>query len=231
MTAQRLRDLFGEISRTYDLSNHVLTFGLDTLWRRKAAGVAAEGGGITWLDMCAGTGKMARQLLSHAGRGTAVVAADFCMPMMRGADRMGRYRRIHFVAADADALPFPDDTFDLITLSFGIRNLHTNRHTLLARLREFHRVLKRGGRFVSVETSQPSSRVFRWLLSVYVRIVVKPVGYVLSGSKEAYGYLAHTIPRFYSGAEFRAILREAGFTQVKVDGLTFGVVAVHRAVK
>lgn len=231
MTAQRLRDLFGEISRNYDLVNHVLTFGLDNLWRRKAARVAAEGGGIAWLDMCAGTGKMARQLLSHAGRGTTVVAADFCMPMMRRADHTVCHRRIHFVAADADALPFPDATFDLITLSFGIRNLHTNREILVARLGEFHRVLKTGGRFVGVETSQPSSRVFRRLLSLYVRIVVKPVGYLLSGSKEAYAYLAHTIPRFYSGAEFRAILREAGFTLVESHGLTLGVVAVHRAVK
>ncbi len=231
MTGKWLRDVFEEISRSYDLINHVLTWGLDILWRREAARIAAEEGGTRWLDMCAGTGKMARRLLSLAGRGTTVVAADFSLAMMRAAALGRDDRRVHFVAADADAMPFRDGTFDLIALAFGVRNLHTNRQTLVRRLREFPRLLKAGGRFVSVETSRPSSPVFRGLFHLYVRLAVKPIGYLVSGSRRPYEYLAETIRRFYSPEEFQAILTEAGFARVELRSMTFGAVAIHRAGK
>ena len=226
-----IRKIFSEVPHTYDLINHILTFGLDILWRRKAAMVAAAGGGSKWIDICSGTGEMALCLSRLAKNKTMVVATDFCAPMIRKATEKPEAHQIAFTLASANALPFRDGTFDLVTISFATRNINVSRDTLIHCLREFHRVLKPGGRFVNLETSQPSSRLLRRLFHLYIRLAVRPLGYIISGSNDAYSYLSHTIPRFYSADEFADIIRQAGFAKVDFSHMMFGAAAIHKAVK
>ena len=226
-----IQRVFSEVSNTYEVVNHVLTFGLDTLWRRKAAKVAAKGGGVRWMDMCSGTGQTAMYLRHLAEEKTMVVASDFCLPMLRTALVKPEAPHITFTLADANALPFRDGTFDLITISLATRNVHVSRESLLRCLREFRRILRPGGRFVNLETSQPPLRLVRRLFHLYVRLTVRRLGYIISGSRAGYAYLSHTIPRFYNADEFSDIIRQAGFVKVHFHHMTLGVTAIHKAVK
>lgn len=226
-----IQKIFSEASHSYELVNHALTWGLDILWRRKLTKTAAMDGGARWLDVCSGTGETAVYLSGLAGEKTTVFAADFSISMLREAAKKPEAAQIRFTLADAGSLPFRDETFDLVTISFATRNINTSRDALIHYLREFHRVLKPGGRFVNVETSQPSSLLIRKLFHLYIRLVVKPIGWMISGSKSAYTYLSHTIPRFYNADDFAQIIRQAGFSEVSFHSMTFGAAAIHRALK
>ena len=226
-----IQRIFSEVPHTYELVNHVLTFGLDILWRRKAVRIGTVGGGGRWLDVCSGTGETAVYLSRLAKGKTMVAAADFCIPMIRKATEKPEANRIMFTLADASALSFRDGTFDLITISFATRNINVKYDTLVKCLAEFYRVLKPGGIFVNLETSQPPSRLIRRLFHLYARLIVRWVGYIISGSRAGYRYLSHTIPRFYSADEFANIIRQAGFTKVNFRHTIFGLVAIHKAVK
>ena len=135
------------------------------------------------------------------------------------------------VAANDRILPFRDASLDLVTLSLGTRNLNTSRSALVSCFKEFHRVLKSGGRFVNLETSQPRSRLVRALFHWYVRRLIRPVASALSGNSGAYSYLAGSMCGFYEADELAAIVREAGFARVEVTRFFLGVVAIHSAKK
>ncbi|MHA2351697.1 MAG: ubiquinone/menaquinone biosynthesis methyltransferase [Candidatus Thorarchaeota archaeon] len=223
--------VFSEVAHLYELVNHVLTFGLDIPWRKKTAQVAASGGGTLWLEVCSGTGDMAVNLQKLAGSGTKVVVSDFSMPMILRASEKEELRTAASSLADSLQLPFPDNTFDLVVISFATRNISPNRSRLAQFLREFHRVLKPGGRFINLETSQPSSTPIRIAFRLYTKHVIKLVGRIISGSKTGYAYLAHTVPRFFNAEYLSNILYESGFSKVNYITMTFGAVAIHRAVK
>ena len=226
-----IQNIFSEVSNTYEMVNHVLTFGLDILWRRKAARAAAEGGGERWIDMCTGTSEMAVYLNRLSRKDTRVIAADFSIEMVREAAMKGETREIRFTLADASHLPFPNETFDLVTISFATRNINVSKKILLERFREFHRILRRGGRFVNLETSQPPSWLVRRAFHLYVRLTVKRLGSRISGSSAGYAYLAQTIPRFYNAMELADLMRQAGFTKVNIYPMLLGVAAIHKAIK
>jgi demethylmenaquinone methyltransferase / 2-methoxy-6-polyprenyl-1,4-benzoquinol methylase len=258
-----IQKMFEPLAERYELVNHVFTFGLDTVWRKKAARIATgetktragsdqrvskephagSSAGArfhcaarTWLDVSTGTGEMAEILSRRADPDTAVVASDFSLPMLRWAARKRAPHstaagRILFVAADNLKLPFPEASLDLVTISLGMRNVNTSRDALVSCLREFHRTLKPGGRFVNLETSQPRSRAVRALFRAYVRGFVRPVASILSGNGAAYSYLASSVCSFYEPEELAAIIRESGFSNVKVEKLFLGVAAVHYAEK
>jgi demethylmenaquinone methyltransferase/2-methoxy-6-polyprenyl-1,4-benzoquinol methylase len=204
---------------------------MDILWRRQAAAVAARAAGENWLDVCSGTGDMAANLSRLAPNGTTVFAADFSLPMLSRARAREDCGRVRFVLSDVKTLPFPDDTFDLVTIAFATRNINLSRKKLTATLQEFNRVLKPGGRFVNLETSQPSSRLLRSLFHLFVRLFVKSVGSLISGSKAGYAYLSTTIPRFYTAEELSGIMEQAGFRIDNVRRLSLGVAAIHQGVK
>jgi demethylmenaquinone methyltransferase/2-methoxy-6-polyprenyl-1,4-benzoquinol methylase len=229
--SEGVQRLFPEVARNYELVNHAMTLGLDILWRRKAARVAANEGGGMWLDVCTGTGEMAVYLGRLAKRETAVMATDFSPPMIRKATKKRGVREIAFVLTDAKSLPFADNTFDLVTTSFATRNLNVNRRGLIESFREFHRILKPGGRYVSLETSQPPSWLVRKLFHLYVRLTVRPLGYAISRSRAAYAYLSHTLQYFYTADELADVMQEAGFAQVSFQRLTLGAAAIHKAIK
>lgn len=230
-SASNIRKIFSEIPNTYELINHVLTFGLDSYWRRKAASVARRQGGRLWLDVCSGTGDMAKALQGASSSDTRLVSLDFCLPMLRRAVHRIRDTRVSFCAADAGCLPFAGNTFDLVIISFATRNINSNKNILLHYFKEFYRVLKPGGMFVNVETSQPRSFVMRKFLHWYARFVIKPVGSMISGSKPAYAYLSHTIPRFFEAGQLLDIISQAGFSQSDFHSMTFGISAIHTATK
>jgi demethylmenaquinone methyltransferase/2-methoxy-6-polyprenyl-1,4-benzoquinol methylase len=118
-----------------------------------------------------------------------------------------------------------------VTISFATRNINVSKKILVERLKEFQRILKPGGRFVNLETSQPPSRLIRRIFHLYVRFTVNRLGSGISGSKAGYAYLAQTIPRFYYAGELAEIMRQAGFTRVSIHPMLFGVAAIHRGVK
>jgi len=215
MVNKGIQKLFSDVPRTYERVNHILTFGLDILWRRRTARMGAEGGGRRWLDVCSGTGETAFLLRSLASPETQIVLADFSLPMLGLAKEKRDSSSLAFTVSDAKALPFPDNCLDLITISFATRNLNVTKDHLLLSFKEFYRVLRPGGRFVNTETSQPRWRLTKRLFHLYVSLAVKPIGAAISGTKPAYAYLSHTIPRFYTRDQLSEIIKEAGFAKVE----------------
>lgn len=223
--------LFSEVAKTYELVNHILTFGLDMAWRRKAAREAAKAGGNLWLDVCSGTGEMALNLSRLADETVKIISVDFSDSMLARGLKTRTIHQLSWVMADAVHLPFTDDSFDLVTISFATRNININREILVAHFKEFRRVLKPGGCFINLETSQPSKKIIQKLFHFYIKSAVKPLGYVISGSKAGYTYLSHTIPRFYSAKRLASLLLESGFKKVIHRPLFLGVSAIHTAWK
>ena len=239
-----IQQIFSSVPVTYEIINHILTLGFDTPVRRYAAKLAASGNTqrITQcgkrttqnarliLDVCTGTGEMAQCLSKYIGRNTLIIASDFTLPMLRYA-RQRQTSQVRFTAADSIRLPFRDNTFDLVTISFATRNINVSRQNLLGCLKEFRRVLKPGGRFINLETSQPSSLLLRRMLHIFVKTFVKPIGSIISGSTQAYAYLSQTIPRFYDADRFSEIILEAGFQKCKYKHLMGGLAAIHEGTK
>jgi demethylmenaquinone methyltransferase/2-methoxy-6-polyprenyl-1,4-benzoquinol methylase len=223
--------IFSQIPATYELINHLLTFGLDIHWRNRAARLAAKYGGSHWADLCTGTGETAVYLSRLAPEDTEIYAVDFTHPMLREAKKKPEAGRIAFLMSDIKVLPFPDNSLDLITMSFATRNINLSRDILVQSFAEFHRVLKPGGLFVNLETSQPSCSTVRTFRDLYVKLSVKSLGGLLSGNNDAYTYLAHSIQRFYPPLELADIMLEAGFTEVSYIKLFFGVSAIHKGIK
>jgi len=223
--------VFSEVAHLYEVVNHVLTFGLDIPWRKRAAQLAASGGGSHWLEVCSGTGEMAVNLQRLADPETKVVVSDFSMPMISRAKDKDALRITSVSLTDSHQLPFPDNIFDMVVISFATRNIAPTRERLISFLQEFHRVLKPGGRFINLETSQPTFTPFRLAFRLYTKQVIKLVGRIISGSKTGYAYLAHTVPRFFNAEDLSKILYESGFSKVNFVRMTFGGVAIHKALK
>jgi demethylmenaquinone methyltransferase/2-methoxy-6-polyprenyl-1,4-benzoquinol methylase len=226
-----VQKIYTEIAHRYDLINHVMTLGLDILWRKTAAREAADLAPQRILDVCCGTGDMSVEISRKVSPGTRVIGADFSLPMLRLASSKSYVSQASFVLSDVGCLPFPHDTFDLLAISFATRNLDSGPEVLEKFFREFYRVLKPGGIFVHLETSQPRIRLLRSLFHAYVRILVRPLGSRLSGSAAGYRYLAYTVPRFYPAEELSSLLKRAGFTRVDCRPFFFHVAALHTARK
>jgi len=226
-----VQKIYAEVAETYELINHILTFGLDIFWRKKTAKMAASLGGTLWLDVCCGTGEMAHTLSGCAAEEVQIFAVDFSPSMLAKAKHKSHRPNVFFSIAEAGSLPFPNGCFDLVTISFATRNLNVRRDVLEFYLREFFRVLKPGGYFLNLETSQPSLHPIRQVFHSYVRFIVRPVGWFFSGSNAGYRYLSFTIPRFYAPEEFTSILRDTGFSRVVCQKFLLGFSALHAATK
>lgn len=208
--------MFSRIATRYDAVNHLLSFNRDRRWRSRAARFVNGTHGRV-LDLATGTGDFAVAL---ARPGRTVVGADFCLDMLAGARRKDPGARLS--AGDAMALPFPDGTFDAVTIAFGVRNFAD----LPAGLSEMRRILRPGGLAVILEFSQPAGaagRAFR----VYSDRVLPWIGGLLSGSPDAYRYLNRSTRAWPGPEALAAVLRGAGFVDVAATAMTFGVVAVH----
>jgi len=226
-----VQKIYSEVAHSYEWVNHVLTLGMDVIWRKKGAKIASQVRGKHWLDVCSGTGDMTASLNRVKPQDTLIVSLDFSQEMIQRSKQRNREPGNHFTLADARNMPFPDNTFDLITISFATRNIDSNKDRLLTYLREFHRVLKPGGIFINLETSQPRSRIWKKLFHFYVRVFVHRIGYLISGSSSGYAYLAFTIPRFYCADDLASLISEAGFSGVGFKSMLFGIAAIHTGQK
>ncbi len=224
-----VQKIYSQVASKYDLINRLMTFGLDVVWRRKAAAEAAVCQPTRILDLCCGTGDMARAISRHLPYARHIIGTDFSLPMLRLACEKPYPSKITFVLSDVGHLPFLDGTFDLLCIAFATRNLNSGPEALTNFLREFHRVLRPGGTLVHLETSQPRLKILRSLFHRYVRSVVRPLGGRLSGSSAGYRYLAHTVPRFYGTEDLSRLLNQAGFDGISARPLLFHVAALHTA--
>ncbi len=230
-----LHGMFSAVPPCYDLINHIITWGLDERWRRKAARecLASPSGKV--LDLCCGTGDLAINLARLAGNDVELTGIDYSQPMLeiavKKAEQLARERKISFIYGDAANLPFPDGYFDCVGISFAFRNLTYKNPLARRHIAEVLRVLSAGGRYVIVETSQPRPKLVRKLFHLYLHWLVFRLGYLLSSNKGAYYYLAESAARFYTSEEIEEILLTAGFCQVSFRPLFFGAIGIHIAVK
>lgn len=223
-----IRAMFDDIAPRYDLLNRILSFGIDRRWRRYAVGqldISPQG---KVLDIATGTGDVALEIASRTPDSVQIVGEDLTQGMLVHAQRKiaaSPYaHRIHLVNAPCEAIPHPDNTFDGITIAFGIRNVVERE----AGLREMCRVLKPGGRAVVLEFSQPNNRIFGAVYDFYFNRILPFVAGLLS-TRSAYRYLPDSVAAFPQREEFKAMLEHAGFNKVRYRDLTFGIATVYVA--
>lgn len=230
--AREVREMFGRIAPRYDFLNHFLSLSLDRLWRRRTAErlrVALQRDGARALDLCCGTGDLTFALERAAGPKTMILGSDFSQPMLQLAQKKARgaSRRSSFLAADALALPFADGSVDVVTSAFGFRNLANYERGL----QEIARVLRPRGQVGILEFAEPRGKVLGPLYRFYFERVLPKIGGAISGNSSAYTYLPGSVARFPSPEELRALMIGAGFTGVRFETWTFGIVALHTARK
>lgn len=221
---QRISHMFDRIAPTYDVLNHLLSGNVDARWRRKAVEMLGLTGTERALDACTGTGDLAIAL--RRGGAGEVVGTDFAPAMLEVARE--KEPGIRFDVADTTALPFPDASFDVATVGFGVRNLDD----LDGGLTDLCRVLRPGGRLMVLEFNRPPNPVFRAIYHTYFMIVLPIIGNLVSGGADnAYAYLPRSVMAFPGPAALAERMRRAGFSEVDVTPLTFGVAYVHIATK
>ena len=248
--ASYVRDMFSRIAPRYDLLNHLLSFRLDKVWRRRTARrfhhiLTRPGARV--LDLCCGTGDLTLALLDEAirasekgksstqrtqnrpeeHRGATVWGSDFAHPMLVRALEKSSATRVRYFEADAMRLPCADASVDLVTAAFGFRNLANYE----AGLREIHRVLRPGGEAGILEFAAPRSRFIGAMYRLYFTQIVPRVGGSISGNRAAYVYLPVSVDKFPEREELHANMHQIGFRDAHTELWTFGIVALHTARK
>jgi demethylmenaquinone methyltransferase/2-methoxy-6-polyprenyl-1,4-benzoquinol methylase len=223
--------LFDRIAPTYNILNHILSVGLDFYWRRKLVDCIDKKNKPRVLDLATGSGDLLISLLRRNPNITEVTGLDISENMLALCrQRISRHKlteRAGLVNADATSCPFADKTFDVITMSFGIRNTPD----LLRSLSEIYRLLKPGGMTLILEFSMPGNLIFRSCYLLYLRRFVPLLGRIISGDDYAYKYLNISIENFVSVENFQNSMLIAGFTNVQTTPLTLGVVCLYSGYK
>jgi demethylmenaquinone methyltransferase/2-methoxy-6-polyprenyl-1,4-benzoquinol methylase len=229
-TTEKVRGVFSHIARRYDLMNSVISMGLHHRWRRRLVAEAALTPGCTVLDVASGTGDVAFAI-ADTGIPSRVVATDFVSEMLdiacvKAPSHTGP-TYVEFEIQDGQALTYPDASFDVVTVSFGIRNMPDRA----AGFREAHRVLKGGGRYLILEFSAPVSVWFRPLFKLYTGSIVPLLGGLIAHDRASYQYLNDSIMQFPRPERLADELRDAGFASVRWVPMLFGAVNLHVAVR
>jgi demethylmenaquinone methyltransferase/2-methoxy-6-polyprenyl-1,4-benzoquinol methylase len=220
-----VRQMFSSIATRYDVTNEVLSLGIHRLWRRKAVRLSGAKPGDAVLDCATGTGDLALAFKRQVGEAGRVVGTDFCKEMLDSAPAKAEREglRLEFQVADAMALPFADDSFDVASIAFGIRNVDDP----VKCLSEMARVVRPGGRVVVLEFGQPTG-LFGALFRFYSKVVMPRIGGLLTGNRAAYEYLPRTSASFPAGDRFLALMEQTGAYKEKVaHTLTFGTSYVY----
>jgi demethylmenaquinone methyltransferase / 2-methoxy-6-polyprenyl-1,4-benzoquinol methylase len=223
---ERIQQMFGTIAPRYDLLNRMLSFGIDRRWRKKAVRLLKYREGSRILDVATGTGDIALEIARTTPPSVKITGADFCREMVDlgqiKAARSPYASRIDFKVAPCEDLPFPNETFDSITIAFGIRNV-VDRKLGLA---EMWRVLRPNGRMIILEFSTPRSQLFRQIYYFYFRRLLPVIGGLVS-KYNAYKYLPDSVLEFPSHEEFANMIEDAGFRSVHIRELTFGIASIY----
>ena len=229
--AGRVRGVFDSVASRYDLMNDLMSFGVHRLWKRFAVELAGVRAGQRVLDLASGTGDLAARFAGLVGPTGAVVMTDINAAMLaRGRDRLldeGRGGNVRYAQIDAEALPFPDATFDCASIAFGLRNV-THKERALA---EMHRVLRPGGRALVLEFSHPTTRPLQAAYDLYSFQLLPRLGRWVTGDEASYRYLAESIRVHPDQETLKGMIAAAGFDRCDVHNLTGGIVAVHRGFK
>ena len=233
-SAARVRRMFGQIADRYDRMNHLLSWQVDRYWRWVTVRRVPPSGTAPVLDVCTGTGDLAFAYRRRAADGVPVVGTDFCPEMLQVARRRRRRleaaarKRLLFAEADTQMLPFPDNTFQIVSVAFGLRNVSDTDHGL----REMTRVCQVGGRVAVLEFSWPTIRPVRWVYGWYFRHVLPRIGQWLArNDQEAYAYLPESVGEFPSGKALAARMEAAGLENVTFRPLTLGVATLYVGTK
>ncbi len=219
--------MFDRIAPRYDLLNRLLSLRQDVVWRKKVAQYLPDRAGQIVLDVATGTADLLLSLFDKSDRISSAVGIDLSPKMLRlGLEKIASRRladKISLVRADALGIPFADNSFDAVTIAFGIRNVADVPRALT----EMHRVLKPGGKVLILEFSLPRNRFIRSLYQFHLRGILPRLGAIVSGDSHAYRYLNKTIETFPHGEEFCDVMRKAGFVEVQAAPLTFGIATIY----
>lgn len=228
MSDKRIQNLFAAVAYHYDFLNSLLSLRRDRSWRRETVKASGVDLGSKVLDVCTGTGELALAYADEIGTEGFVIASDFCFEMLViGDEKVERKHRgpdTSFLAADTLILPFSDDTFDVVSVGFGIRNVSD----LEMGIREMARVAAPGGRVVILEFTQPVNPLFRSLYYFYFTKILPFIGNLISRNKDdAYGYLPRSVMKFPNCDALKSVMEQCGLTDVRFYRKTFGIVSIH----
>lgn len=226
--ARLVGEVFTSVARKYDIMNDLMSFGLHRLWKRHFVATSGVRSGDQVLDLAGGTGDIAALLLPRVGPKGHIVIGDINGDMLRvGRDRMtdrGNIRCLDYAQMDAEALPFPDQSFDCVTMAFGLRNV-THKERALA---EIKRVLKIGGRALVLEFSAVREPLLKPLYDFHSFSILPRIGKLIAGDDASYRYLAESIRKHPDQATLKQMMEDAGLSKVDVRNLSAGIVAIHR---
>lgn len=227
---EKVEKMFSGIAYKYDFLNHILSFGIDYYWRDRLAKKVKKLDPNRLMDLATGSGDVAFKLSKTLNKDCTITATDFCQPMLDQAKvkqiKSEQYSNISFEFGDAMNLNFEDNSFDVVTIAFGVRNFEDRNKGL----QEILRILKPKGSLFILEFSQPSVW-FRPFYFLYLKYILPSIAGIISKDKNAYQYLAGTIESFPSKELLKSQLFEAGYSQVHAYGMTFSTVAIHHATK
>jgi len=229
--ADQVRQVFDSVAPRYDLMNDLISLGIHRLWKRRTMELAGVRRGQRILDLAAGTGDLCERFAGLVGQDGAVVATDINAAMLgRARERLtdlGIAGNLRYIQADAEALPFPTNHFDCISIGFGLRNV-THKQSALE---EMFRVLRPGGRTLILEFSRPTSRPLSRAYDLYSFSVLPVLGRLIAGDADSYRYLAESIRMHPDQETLRAMMEQAGFEHCAFFNLSGGIVAIHRGYK
>ena len=226
---EQVTQMFDNISGNYDSLNRVISLGIDIKWRDKVVALITEKNPETILDIATGTGDLVILMAKTSAK--KIIGLDIYAGMLEvGKQKIAKANltdRIEMVLGDSENMPYPDNNFDAITVSFGIRNFET----LEKGLAEIYRVLKPNGLFVILETSVPTKFPFKKGYAIYTRFILPIIGKIFSKDNNAYGYLSKSAANFPFGEELNNILRKISFIDCNAMPQTFGVATIYTATK
>jgi demethylmenaquinone methyltransferase / 2-methoxy-6-polyprenyl-1,4-benzoquinol methylase len=222
---QKVKNIFDSIAFRYDLLNHLLSFGVDKYWRRKALKLSNVGSESFLLDVACGTGDVAIEAYKQGVR--KINGADFSHNMLRLFKKKSEWIDGKVIQTTAEQMPFKDNSFTNITVAFGVRNFYDIKEGF----KSFHRILKQSGKATVIEFRMPENKIFKALYKLYFKKILPLIGGLVSKNKSAYEYLPTSVEEFDEKIILVQLLKEAGFRSVKKYKLTFGIVQVVIAEK
>ena len=220
---KQVNEVFNDVSSKYDLMNDVMSLGVHRVWKKRLIDWINPSKNTKIIDMSAGTGDITKEFLKRVGSDTEIYCVDPNKKMIdEGRKRLRNFKEVKWVCSHAEKLPFQENLFDVYVVSFGLRNFNDIEKSL----KEAYRVLKPGGRFVSLEFSKVQNELLNKIYQTYSKAIAF-IGKYLVGKSEPYEYLVKSIDNFHSQNELVEKLKDSGFTDIEFRNLSGGVVAIH----